>query len=85
MTVILGLEEMSDWPKYCAHILIEYGENEKQDGYIRVLYNQEIKKVTGCTTNSNGWIKKKDFIQYLSKYGLKDSNHALFCDTFEAP
>jgi len=81
LTVALGLDQMYDWPKYCANILIEYGENKKTgEGHVRVLYNQQVKGVIGLKLDEKGWHSAKDFIQYFEKYGIGDKEHGMYCN-----
>jgi acid phosphatase len=86
LAVQLGLDEMDAWPKYCANIIIEYGENmndkgntTKGEGYVRVLYNQNVTPVLGLKADENGWIPMKSFTEYMNRISITDHNHFYFC------
>ena len=84
LVVLLGLDRIDNWPKYCANILFEYGEDSStREGYVRVLYNEKISPVAGCIADERGWIPLATFRNYISPYGLEDREHSALCNNFE--
>ena len=81
LTTVLGVDDMSNWPPYCASLLFEYGTSDIDgSGHIRVLYNEEVKQVIGCESDENGWMEVSNFLAYFNKYGITDQEHGVFCD-----